>query len=141
MYPLLLLTHSFMRYFIVILLLIVIIRSLLGLINKSPFKRIEVKIALFLLICTHTQLILGLVLYFVSDAVQFGPETMKTYRYWTVEHIFGMLVAITLITLAWTTAKRAPDDATKFKRLFIFNTLALAIIVGVILMSGRGLFG
>ncbi|HEY3405752.1 MAG TPA: cytochrome B [Ohtaekwangia sp.] len=140
MYPLLLDTHSYLRYFILILLLIVIIRSLLGLINKTPFKRIEVKIALFLLICTHTQLIVGLILYFVSPAVQFGPDTMTTYRYWTVEHIFAMLVAIGLITAGWSTTKRATTDAAKFKKLFIFNTLALVIIVAMIIMSGRGLW-
>lgn len=139
MYPQLLLTHSYLRYFVFFLLIIVIVRSLLGMINKKPFTRTEDKIGLFLLICTHIQLVLGLILYFISNAVQFGPDTMKAYRYWTVEHIFGMLIAVILITLARTTSKRMPVDAHKFKRLFIFNTIAFVIIVVIIQMSGRGL--
>lgn len=139
MYPQLLLTHSYVRYFVFFLLIIVIVKSLIGLINKKPFTKTDDKIGLFLLMCTHLQLILGLVLYFVSNAVQFGPDTMKAYRYWTVEHIFGMLVAVALITIARTTSKRMSVDAHKFKRLFVFNTIALIIIVVVIQMSGRGL--
>lgn len=141
MYPQLLLTHSYLRYFVFFLLIIVIIRSLIGLVNKHPFTRRDDKISLFLLICTHIQLVVGLILYFISDAVQFGPGMMKEYRYWTVEHIFGMLVAVALITIARSTSKRMPVDAHKFKRLFIFNTIALIIIVVIIQMSGRGLFG
>lgn len=139
MYPQLLLAHSYVRYFVFFLLIIVIVRALIGLLNKKPFTRTDDKIGLFLLMCTHLQLILGLVLYFVSNAVQFGPDTMKAYRYWTVEHIFGMLVAVALITIARTTSKRMPVDAHKFKRLFVFNTIALIIIVVIIQMSGRGL--
>lgn len=139
MYPQLLLTHSYVRYFVFFLLIIVIVKSLIGLINKKPFTKTDDKIGLFLLMCTHLQLILGLVLYFVSNAVQFGPDTMKAYRYWTVEHIFGMLVAVALITIARTTSRRMSVDAHKFKRLFVFNTIALIIIIVIIQMSGRGL--
>ena len=139
MYPQLLVTHSYLRYFVFFLLIIVIVRSLLGLINKTTYKRIEDKIGLFLLICTHIQVVIGIILYFVSPAVQFGPDTMKNYRYWTVEHVFGMIIAVILITVARSTAKRMTVDAAKFKRLFVFNSIALAIIVVMIIMSGRGL--
>jgi hypothetical protein len=96
-------------------------------------------LSLILLIATHIQFVTGLILYFVSDAVQFGPGAMTDYRYWTVEHIFSMTIAVVLITVARATSKRMTDDTAKHKRLFIFNTIALVIILITIYLSGRGL--
>lgn len=60
-------------------------------------------------------------------------------RYWLVEHESLMLAAIVLITLARTTSKKMPVDQNKHKRMFIFNLIALIIILGAIAMSGRGI--
>src|ERR1041384_7302192 len=98
MYKGLLHTHSSMRYIVLLMLLIVIIKSLLGVVNKKPFVKQDNTLSLILLIVTHIQFAAGLILYFVSDAVQFGPGAMGDYRYWTVEHIFGMTIAVALIT-------------------------------------------
>lgn len=139
MYTGLLHTHSLLRYFVLIALVVMIIKALLGLVNKQPFGKWDNKISLYLLIFTHLQFLTGLILYFVSPFVKFGPDTMsnKFTRYWTVEHVFGMLIAVALITAARTTSKRMTDDVAKHKRLLIFNLIALIIIVGVVVMSGR----
>jgi len=139
MYTGLLHTHSGLRYLVLLLLVVVILKSLTALLTNKPFGKLDDKLSLFLLIFTHLQLVAGLVLYFVSGAVQFGSETMTTYRYWTVEHAVGMLVAVVLITVARATSKRMTNDTHKHRRLFVFNLLALIIIVGIILMSGRKL--
>ena len=142
MYTGLLHTHSILRYLILIALLVVIIKAIVGLTNKQPFTRLDNKLSLYLFIFTHTQLLVGLILYFVSPFVKLGSETMseKVTRYWTVEHIFGMLVAVVLITLARTTSKRMTDDGAKHKRMFIFNFVALVVIVTIIFLSGRRIF-
>jgi len=133
--------HSAFRYIVLILLLVVVIKSLLGWINKSKFESIDNKLSLWLLIATHLQLVGGLLLYFVSPAVQFNSSTMKdaTTRYWTVEHIFMMILAITLITIARISHKKLTSDDAKFRRLFILNAAALIIIITAIILSGRGL--
>jgi uncharacterized membrane protein len=143
MYTGLLHTHSLLRYFILIALVVVIIKAVIGLINKQPYGKWDNKLGLYLFIFTHMQLLAGLILYFVSPFVKFGSETMsdKATRYWTVEHITAMLIAVVLITLARSTSKRMSDDAGKHKRMLIFNTIALVIIVGTIMMSGRKLIG
>jgi hypothetical protein len=141
MYQTLLLSHSLLRYFVLIALIAVIIKSLMGMMNKESFGKWDNKISLYLLIFTHLQLVVGLILYFVSPWVKFSGETMsdKISRYWTVEHIFGMLVAVVLITIARISIKRMTSDQAKFKRLFVFNLIALLIIVVIVLMSDRGL--
>jgi phosphoglycerol transferase MdoB-like AlkP superfamily enzyme len=115
------------------------VKSLLGFVNKKPFVKVDNTLSLVLLIVTHIQLVVGLFLYFVSPFVKFGSETMsdKTTRYWTVEHIFMMVIAVVLITVARSTSKRMTDATAKHKRLFIFNTLALVIIVATIYLGSR----
>ncbi len=134
-------THSLLRYFILIALVVVIVKAVLGLMNKQPYGKLDNKLGLYLFIFTHMQLLIGLILYFVSPFVRFGSDTMsdKTTRYWTVEHITTMLIAVVLITLARTTSKRMADDSAKHKRMLIFNSLALVIIIATIMMSGRRL--
>jgi hypothetical protein len=142
MYTGLLHTHSLLRYFILLALVVVIVKALMGLTNKQPYGKWDNKLGLYLFIFTHMQLLLGLILYFVSPRVQFGSTTMsdKFTRYWTVEHITAMLIAVVLITLARTTSKRMPDDLAKHRRMLIFNALALLVIVGTIIMGGMNLF-
>ena len=139
MYTGLLHTHSLLRYFILIGLVVVIVKALIGLINKQPYGKWDNKLGLYLFIFTHMQLLIGLVLYFVSPFVIFGGTTMsdKTTRYWTVEHAFAMLVAVVLITLARSTSKRMTNDQAKHKRMAIFNFVALAVIIAVIWLGGR----
>ena len=144
MYSGLLLIHSYLRYFVLIMLVIVIVISLIGWLNKKPYTRRDDKVSLFLFICTHLQLLIGVILYIVSlsagGRVQFNSETMKNaaLRYFAVEHGLMMLVAVVLITLARTGAKKLAVDQAKHKRLFILNSIALIVILATIYGLGGG---
>ncbi|MEP6738583.1 MAG: hypothetical protein ABJA70_23860 [Chryseolinea sp.] len=141
MYQILLPLHSYIRYIVIILLLAVIIKSFLGMSGKKPYEKIDNQLSLSLFIFTHTQLLVGLILYLISPFVKFGAITMKDAitRYWTVEHLVGMLIAVVLITMARITAKKMTDHTAKHKRMFVFNSIALVIIVIMILLSDRDL--
>lgn len=142
MHSALLLAHSVLRYFVLILLIIVIVQSLMGWLNKKPYGALDNRMGLFLFISTHTQLLIGILLYFVSPVVMFSGVAMKdpSTRYWLVEHNTAMLIAIVLITLARTTSKKIQDSTAKHKRMFLFNAIALVIILVTIALSGRGIF-
>jgi FlaA1/EpsC-like NDP-sugar epimerase len=134
-------THSALRYLILAGLLVIVIRSLVGWMNKKPYTGFDNKASLYLFIFTHIQLLIGLVQYFVtSNVVQFNEGTMKNkeLRYWAVEHITIMLIAVVLITVARVSAKKMTTDEAKHKRMFVFNALALLLILVAIAMSGRG---
>ena len=135
-------THSYLRYFLLALLVVVVIKSLMGWLSQRSFTKMDDKLSLWLLIATHSQFLLGLVLFFTSDLVKFNAETMKNsdLRYWTVEHSTMMILAVVLITVARITHKKLPTDESKHKRLFLLNGAALVIIIIAILASGRGLF-
>ncbi len=142
MLDLLVLTHSVIRYFVLIFLLVVIVRSFMGWQQKSNYTALDDKFSLWLFIFTHTQLPIGLILYFASPVVIFSGASMKDAiaRYWLVEHVTMMLIAIVLITVARITAKKMTEEVAKHKRMFIFNVLALIIILVAIAQSGRGFF-
>lgn len=141
MYSGLLHSHSLNRYFVMIMLVVVIITSFAGWLNNRPYSKLDNKLGLYLVIFTHLQFVIGLVLYFLSAWVQFNDQTMKddTIRYWTVEHGTGMLIAVALITAARSTAKKMAADKAKHKRMAIFSLIALLVIVAVITLSGRGI--
>ena len=139
MYNALLVAHSYLRYIVLVLLIIVIITSLMGMMNKKPYSSTDNRLGLFLFISTHLQLLIGLILFFVSPVVQFSGAAMKdaTTRYWLVEHNTAMLIAIVFITLARTTSKKMADGQSRHKRMFIFNLIALVVIVLTISISDR----
>lgn len=143
MHSLLLLTHSVFRYFILVFLLIVIVRALNGWLNNKPFSTADNKLGLWLLMVTHMQFLLGIILYFVSPLVIFSGASMKNpvARYWLVEHNTLMIAAIVLITLGRILPKKQALDVAKHKRIFIFNFIALLLIlVAIASFKDRGFF-
>lgn len=126
--------HSFLRWILLILLLAAIIKSLSGLMSKRAYAPSDNKISLFLMISAHTQLLVGLVLYFISSKVMFNSGTMQNNiaRFFTVEHSTMMLIAIALITIGRISSKKAVTDAAKFKKAFWFFLIALLVIFAAI---------
>jgi heme/copper-type cytochrome/quinol oxidase subunit 2 len=130
--------HSGFRYVVFVLVLLAIIQSLLGWLGKKPYTEVNRKINLFALISAHTQLLIGIVLYFLSPYVQFNSDTMKndTTRYFTVEHWVMMIIAIILITIGHSKAKKIVLPEAKHKTIAIYYIIALLIIIGAI-MAGH----
>ena len=140
MYTGLLHLHSFIRWVILILEIVVIYKCYTGMSSGRPFGVADRKTGLFLMISAHTQLLVGLYLYLAGpwglanlSNLGFG-EVMKdkVARFYAVEHIFGMLVAIVLITIGRGMAKKAIPDAVKFKRGFWLFLFALIVILATI---------
>jgi len=123
--------HSIWRYAVLILILVTIAKSLSGWFGKKEHQTGDVKLALFANISLHIQLLTGLILYAISPAVNFGPmsEMMKMpNRYWTVEHIVIMIVAVAVITIGRKVALKASDDLGKHKKTALFYLVGLLLI-------------
>ncbi|MFQ5448920.1 MAG: cytochrome B, partial [Saprospiraceae bacterium] len=88
----------------------------------------------------HLQLLLGLALYFMSNKVVFSGESMKVAvnRFFTAEHSLIMLLAIVLITIGYTKAKKATEEAVKFKTTFRYYLAALILVLAGIPWPFRG---
>jgi len=138
MYNILLRSHSGLRWIVLALLLTAIFRAFT---NKSSgkFTALDDKLSLFSLIFCHIQLLIGLVLYFISPFVKAAMEAgmgaaMKetVLRFWLVEHIFGMVIGIALITIGRIGAKKATTDKEKFKKIAVYFTIGLIFILATI---------
>jgi hypothetical protein len=143
MYNILLFLHSVLRWIILILLIVNIIRHFSAI--NQPFTATDKKLGLWLMICAHTTLLIGLYQYFVG-AVGYSfiqnsgfANVMKdnAARFWAVEHIFGMIIAIVFITIGKGVAKKSIPDASKHKRTAWLLLIALIIIIACIPWPGR----
>ena len=145
MYNFLLGLHSGLRYIVLLLLAIAIILSVISLFAKKGYTQTNRKINLFAMVATHTQLLTGLVLYFVSPFVQYGNmgEAMKNTmaRYWTVEHAVLMLFAVALITIGHVRSKKGEIAINKHRAIALYYGLAVLVVIVAIYQSGRPLLG
>ncbi len=145
MYNFLLGLHSGLRYIVLLLLALAIILSVTALFGKKDYTQTNRKVNLFAMIATHTQLLAGLVLYFVSPFVQYGNmgEAMKNTmtRYWTVEHAVLMLFAVALITVGHARSKKGDIAINKHRAIALYYGLAVLVIIVAIYQSGRPLLG
>jgi cytochrome c biogenesis factor len=114
--------------------------SLLKWRSNAPFMESDRKLNFFTMLSTHIQLILGLILYFLSTKVHFSGDTMKVAvtRFFTVEHSILMLLAIALVTIGYTKSKKAAEDTQKFRTAFIYFLIALVVILVAIPWPFRG---
>lgn len=135
--------HSGFRYIVFVLVLIAIIQSLLGWLGKKPYTELNRKLNLFALISAHTQLLIGIVLYFLSPLVQFNAGTMKndTTRYFTVEHWVMMIIAIVLITIGHSKSKKIILPEAKHKTIAIYYIIAFLVIIGAIVAGHLPVLG
>ena len=135
MYSILLDLHSLLRYVALLLLIITVIKAFSGWLEKKQYTSLDNKLSLFTLIAMHLQLVIGLLLYFISPIVQAGISDMVVamknpeLRFWTVEHISLMIVAIALITVGRIVSKKTTDSVIKHKKTAIFFLLGLLLIL------------
>jgi hypothetical protein len=126
--------HSGWAYLALLLLIIAAVNSIIGLTSKKEFNSKDRKIAIFGLIGTHTQLLVGLILYFVSPLGfdSLGQMADKALRLTSLEHPLINLIAIALITIGWVKHKKATTSESKFKTFSIYYSLGLLLILSKI---------
>jgi membrane protein DedA with SNARE-associated domain len=88
----------------------------------------------------HLQLVLGLVLYFISPKVIFDASSMKNgmYRFFLVEHIALMVIAVILVTIGYVRSDRTDQDLKQHKQILIYYGIAFILILIAIPWPFRG---
>ena len=127
--------HSGLRYVVLGLLIAAVFTAYS---KWQQSSQDDSKLYLFTLIATHTQLLIGLVLYFMSPKVNFDLISEKVFRFYSIEHVFMMLIAIVLITVGRVRSKKLAG-ADKHRTVLYFYGLALVIILVAIPWPFRNL--
>ena len=131
--------HSYWAYLVLVILAISTFNALIKLFGNKPFGAFDFRVSLFTLILVHIQLLIGIVLFFTSPYFSLLLKTgmgnvMKdpVLRSNIVEHPLTMIIAVTLITMGYSKHKKKLTSKSKFKRLAIFYTLALILVLAKI---------
>ncbi|MEQ6119272.1 hypothetical protein [Reichenbachiella sp. MALMAid0571] len=145
MYPTIIFIHSWLRWIILALFLIAIVKSFIGYTNQKEYGKGDNALAASLVGTLHLQALIGLLLYFVFSPITtnaFGGDVspMKDagIRYWAVEHVFMMVVAIVVAQTGRSKAKKKSNSTDKFKTQAIFFTIAFILILSRIPWSEAG---
>ena len=129
--------HSYWAYLVVLVVGIAVINAMLALVSKREYKPKDFRLALFALIVTHIQLLIGMVLFFVSpngfQAIknQGMGNVMKddNLRLLAVEHPTVMLLVVVLITIGYSKHKKKLVSTPKFVKLTVFYTLGFVLLL------------
>ena len=139
MYPLLLTLHSILRWIVLILAIVTVVRAVIGWVGKQEGTALDNRLGMLLSAGMDLQVVLGFILYILlspltTTALQdFGAAmSNETLRYWSIEHAFLMIGALILVHVGRATSKVAGEATSKHKRAVIFFGLAtLAILVAI----------
>ena len=131
----LLATHNAVRWLVILLGLIALLRALKGINGGTDYTTGARRAVAFFVMAVHLQFLLGVVLYFVSplmrQAMQDMAATMKdpSARFFFAEHPTLMILAVVAATLTGVIARRGPDDEVKHRRAAIGVAIALGLIL------------
>src|SRR5579875_328365 len=137
-YNVMLHAHSVGRWIVLLLLLFAIINSLLA--GNRPFIKSDNRLGLLLTIFADLMLLIGAYLWYAGNwgykLIQANGmnAVMKntSMRFFAVEHLAGMLIAIILIHIGKAQGRRKISDKSKHVRTMLFYLVALLIILASI---------
>lgn len=141
-YPVLLL-HSWLRWVVLLAGILAVSRAIAGWTQGRPWTLTDDRAGLWFTIALDLQLLVGLLLYFVLSPIttaalqEFGGVMQDTVRrFWAVEHVFGMALALLLAHVGRVRIRKAPADARRHRRATVYFTLALLAVIGSIPWPG-----
>jgi uncharacterized membrane protein YozB (DUF420 family) len=136
LYTVVLSLHNLVRWVVIILAILAFVRAYLGWLGSRPWTEQDRRIGSFFAMSVDVQLLLGLLLYFflsplTRQALQdFGAAMSNPgLRFFGLEHIFYMIVAVILVHLGSVFSRRAKPDTSKHRIAAILYTLAVVVIL------------
>jgi hypothetical protein len=135
-YQITLIIHNYLRWVVLIMAAVALIRAYAGLFGRREWGDADRKVGLFFSAAMDVQLLLGLALYFFLSPLtrtifqDFGAAMQdETIRFFAIEHLFYMLVAVALVHIGNSRAKKATVSRTKYRNAAMFYSLAVLLIL------------
>lgn len=136
MYPIFLAIHNIVRWVILIAGAVAIIRAFMGWFGNRDWTETDRRAGLLFTISIDIQVLVGLILYvFLSPITKaafraFGDIMGDAgLRYFTIEHVFYMLLALVFAHLGSILPRRVDDALQKHRRAAIWFTLAFLLVL------------
>lgn len=136
MYSFILATHNIVRWLVLIAAVVVIVQAFVGWLGKKEWSKANNLTGIIYVSAVDLNVLLGLILYlFLSPLTRqafadFGAAMGNPIlRFFAVEHIFMMLVALALAHIGRSLSKKATETAKKHRTAAIWYTLSLLVIL------------
>ncbi len=134
-YSVLLVVHSWSRWFVLVLGVIAIYRAYVGWTGHRPFTKADNGISASFSGFMWLQVLIGLGLYFGLSP--YGSKALKVagalkdplVRFFGVEHVAIMILAAILAQVGRIALKKAGDDTLKHKKAFTYFGIALVLVL------------
>jgi hypothetical protein len=131
--------HDTLRWLLLLSLITTLVKYLIGWFGNQRWKKTDNLMGVVFTSLMDIQLLIGLVLYaFLSPITQaaftdFGAAMKNAdLRFYAVEHVAMMLIAVVLVHIGRAKSKKAATDVSKFRVATIFYSLALVVILAAI---------
>jgi hypothetical protein len=139
MYGIVLTLHSLLRWVVLTAGIIAAARGFAGWRSRRPWTLADERAGFWFILSLDLQFLLGLALYAVLSPLTWaafrdfgGAMRDNVLRFWAVEHIFGMLIALALAHVGRARLRKTGDDGRRHRLVAIFFTLALLAILASI---------
>jgi hypothetical protein len=136
MYPSALWLHSWLRWAVLLTGLVAWLRAISGKTAKRPWTPQDELWGLLLTISVDLQFLVGLVLYlFLSPITRLGLRNfaaamqINVARFFTVEHVIGMVAGIALVHIARVRIRKTTDPQRKHRLAMILYGIALVLMI------------
>lgn len=132
MYNAILHSHSGLRWVALVLILLAIINAARSQASGEYLKK-DKMLNLFAMVMLHIQLILGFVLFYLNEKskVSYSEGWMGVglFRFFGLEHMVGMLLAVTIITFGRKKAEKLKGTRDKHRKIMVSYTIGLILIL------------
>lgn len=135
--------HNFLRWAVLITLIASIYRAYMGWKKGQTNAKLDNLLSMLTVTFADVQLLIGLYMYVFPEAYVWLASYLNkpmglamqdnASRFWKVEHITGMLIAIVLLHMGRVFYKKKNwEEAKRYQRWFLFFMIAFVIIMATI---------
>ena len=128
--------HSWLRWAVLLTGLVAWLRAISGKTARRPWTPQDELWGLLLTITVDLQFLVGLVLYaFLSPITRLGLRNfaaamqINVARFFTVEHVIGMIAGIALVHIARVKIRKAADADRKHRLAMVLFGIALVVMI------------
>lgn len=135
MYSALLHSHNLLRWAVLLLGVLALVRAWRGIGGTVPYAAGARRAGVLFTASLHLQLVLGLLLFLVSPFIEGAMTDMKAtmadkaVRFFVAEHPTLMVAAAILMTVGGIVAKNAANDAARHRKLLVFAGITMALVL------------
>jgi len=126
--------HNLLRWVILVLAVLTLVKSVQGLRGARPYAEAR-RVGVMFMASLHVQLVLGLLLFLTSPLVDAAMADMRTamaergVRFFIAEHPTLMVAGTIVATIGSIVAKNAADDRAKHRKLLVFTAITVLLLL------------